>query len=168
MAAGHSGRLCGIVGTSAALGQLPAPRQRVGLGWWVELACPPIGPRLPKVGHGRANCLRGFARPCLCRCARPCAPALASIGLCCLGLERDLRVGPRLACTKMGLVAVWLPALEPGPWGRRRPTFRARVSTRSTQPRVHRLRRSQLKMASQVGANRTSRTRKSNRYWHSG
>ena len=106
VAAGHSGRLCGIVGTSAALAQLPAPRQRVGLGWWVELACPPIGPRLPKVGHGRANCLRGFARPCLCRCARPCAPALASIGLCCLGPERDPRVGPHFACALVGLVAV--------------------------------------------------------------
>ena len=140
---GHSGKLCGVLGTSAALAPMPAPPWRVGLGWWMGLACAPVRPRLPKVGHGRANCLRGFAHPCPC-CPRP--PMCA-----CHGIVRTLLLAAREEPASMatlgswvdGLVAAWFPALQPGghTWG---PTFRVCAPIRSTQPRVHRLRRSQF------------------------
>ena len=96
----HSGKLCGVVGTSAALAPMPAPPWRVGLGWWMGLACAPVRPRLPKVGHGRANCLRGFAHRFPCR---PRPPMYA-----CHGIVRTLLLAGREEPVSRATLGSWV------------------------------------------------------------
>ena len=96
----YQGKLCGVLGTCAALAPMPAPPWWVGLGWWMGLACAPVRPRLPKVGHGRANCFRGFAHPCPCR---PRPPICA-----CHGIVRTLLLAAREEPTSRATLASWV------------------------------------------------------------